>query len=70
MGDDLAGSLSGGFGRGIQECTNAGRQALDEFMRETEGRRWQIRLEIDPADLQRQIQDAVSGITPRTGGSV
>ena len=70
MGDDLAGSLSGGFGRGIQEGTNAGRQALDEFMRETEGRRWQIRLEIDPADLQRQIQDAVSGLTPRTGGGV
>lgn len=70
MGEDLAGSLSGGFGRGIKDGTNAGKQALDDFMRETEGRRWPIRFEVDAADLQRQVQDAVNGAMARTGGRV
>lgn len=68
MGERLKGSLSGGFGRGIEEGTNAGKQALDQFYRETGDRIWPIK--IDVPGLQRQVEDAVSGALQKTAGRV
>ncbi len=66
MGKRLEGSISGGFGRGIESGTNFGKQQLDAFIADVEGR--PIKLRFDTSDLNNAIADALSGRARMTPG--
>ena len=67
MGNRLKGSISGGFGEGIKEGTNAGKQRFDEFVATVT--QTPIRLSFDIPDLHQAVLDAVRGVLPNTGGN-
>jgi hypothetical protein len=66
MGKNLEGSISGGFGRGIDEGTDYGKQQIDAFIRGIEGR--PIKITFDVSDLDKAIADALSGRRRGTPG--
>ncbi len=70
MGEDLEGSISGGFGRGVTKGISAGQQALDAWRTDLEVRGITVRLTLDTADAQRQLDALRSGRIPATGGAV
>ncbi len=67
MGNRLKGSISGGFGKGIEEGTNAGKQRFDDFVANVT--QTPIRLSFDIPDLHQAVLDAVRGVLPNTGGN-
>ena len=67
MGNRLKGSISGGFGEGIKEGTNAGKQRFDEFVAAVT--QTPIRLTFDMPDLHQAVLDAIKGVLPNTSGA-
>jgi hypothetical protein len=66
MGKSLEGSISGGFGRGIEEGTDFGKQQYAAFKRAIEAD--PIRVNFDMSELDRAITDALSGRRRGTPG--
>jgi len=67
MGERLKGSISGGFGKGIEEGTNFARQQVDAWRRELEAT--PIVLKFDASAIQALFEDISKGRIPRTTGS-
>ena len=64
MGERLKGSISGGFGKGIEEGTNFARQQVEAWIAEVEGR--PIKLRVDASAIQAAFDAVLSGRIPRT----
>ena len=67
LGERLKGSISGGFGKGIEEGTNFARQQMEAWIAEVEGR--PIKLRIDASAIQAAFDAVLSGRIPHTTGS-
>lgn len=65
LGEDLKGTVSGGFGRGIQEGIASGTQALQDWTRTTEV---VVPVRLDLSEAERQMDALRSGQIPNTGG--
>ena len=67
MGERLKGSISGGFGKGIEEGTNFARQQVDAWRRELEAT--PIKLKFDASAIQALFEAISKGRIPVTTGS-
>jgi len=67
-GKEIHDSLSGGFGKGIEDGVKYGTQVVQDFKRNLESEVFKVKITPDLTDFKRKIQDSLDGRTPNDTG--